>query len=135
MRWPAYVHPGLMIGVLALALFVLREGLRIRRARLLGKPFDSSRHQRWARILVVLVLLGFALGLASLGLLRGRPVGESVHFPLALASATGIALAGALGTWLSRGASLRVRTIHAACGAAGVLLAIAAAAAGLALLP
>jgi hypothetical protein len=124
-----------MIGVLALALFVLREGLRVRRGRLLGNPFDSSRHQRWARILVVLVALGFALGLASLGLLRGRPVGESVHFPLALASGVGITLAGALGSWLARGASTRVRAIHAACGAAGTLLGIAAAIAGLALLP
>jgi hypothetical protein len=135
MRWLAYVHPGLMIGVLALALFVLREGLQVRRARVLGNPFDSSRHQRWARILVVLVALGFALGLASLGLLRGRPVGGSVHFPLALASGVGITLAGALGTWLARGAPARVRVIHAACGAAGVLLGIGAAIAGLAILP
>ncbi len=135
MRWPAYVHPGLMIGVLALALFVLREGLRVRRARLLGNPFDSSRHQRWARILVGLVVLGFGLGLASLGLLRGQPVGESVHFPLALASAAGITLAGALGTWLAWGAPPRVRAVHAVCGAAGVLLGIGAAIAGLALFP
>lgn len=135
MRWPAYVHPALMIGVLGLALFVLREGLRIRRARLAGRPFDSRRHQRWARVLLVLVLLGLALGLASMGLLRERPVGESVHFPLALGSAAGITLAGALGAWLSRGAPPRVRVVHAACGAAGVLLGLGAAVAGFAILP
>ena len=67
MRWLAYLHPLLMISVLALALFVLREGLRIRRARLAGTAFDSRRHRRLARWVVLLVVAGALAGLFSMG--------------------------------------------------------------------
>ncbi len=135
MRWLAYVHPALMIAVLALALFVLREGLGIRRARLRQQPFDSRRHRRWARVLISLVAAGFVLGLASMGWLRGRPLGDSVHFPLALGAGLGMGTAAALGLWLERGAPPRARAAHALCAAAGVLLGLGAAVAGMAILP
>ena len=135
MRWLAYLHPLLMISVLALALFVLREGLRIRRARLAGTAFDSRRHRRLARWVVLLVVGGALAGLFSMGWLRGRPLAESVHFPLAGAAALLIVAAGGFGLWLERGAPLRARTVHALCGAMGVLLALGAAVAGMAILP
>lgn len=135
MHWLAYAHPVLMISVLALALFVLREGLRIRRHRLRGQAHDSSRHRRYARWVVLGVVLGAAVGLGSMAWLRDRPLMESIHFPLAASGALGITAAGAFGLLLERGASLRVRTIHALCGGLGVLLALAAAVAGMAILP
>ena len=135
MRWLAYAHPVLMIAVLALALFVLREGLRIRRHRLRGQPHDSSRHRRFARWVLIGVLLGAAAGLGSMAWLRDRPLMESIHFPLAFAAGLGITAAGGLGLLLERGASLGVRTVHALCGGLGVLLALAAAVAGMAILP
>lgn len=135
MRWLAYVHPALMLLVLALALFVLREGLRVRRARLARRSFDSTRHRRLARVLALAVPLGFALGLTSMGWLRGESVAGSVHFPFAAGATIGIGLAATLGLRLERGASLRTRTVHAICGAIGVLLALGAGIAGLAILP
>lgn len=135
MRWLAYLHPVLMIAVLALALFVLRDGLRIRRARLARSAFDSRRHRRLARVVVLLVVGGAAAGLVSMGWLRGRPLAESVHFPLASGAALLIVAAGGLGLWLERGAPLRARTVHALCGVLGVLLALGAAVAGMAILP
>lgn len=134
-RWLAYLHPALMIAVLALALFVLREGLRIRRARLARTAFDSRRHRRFARVLVPLVAGGALAGLLSMGWLRDRPLAESVHFPLASGAMLLIVAAGGIGLWLERGAPLRARTVHALCGAVGVLLALGAAVAGMAILP
>ena len=135
MRWLAFAHPAGMIVVIVLALFVLREGLRIRQHRLRRRPFDASRHRRLARWLVAAVLLGALAGLGSMAWLREKPLAESVHFPLAAAAALGISAAGGLGLLLERGASLQVRTVHALCGGIGVLLALDAAVAGMAILP
>lgn len=133
--WLAYVHPVLMLALVALALFVLREGLGIRRARLARGPFDSSRHRRLARVLVVGVAAGAVLGVVSVVWLRGDPPARSVHFPIVLATVALLACAGGLGLALERGAGGRARAVHALCGALGVLLALAAAVAGMAILP
>ena len=135
MLWLAYLHPALMLVVLGLGLVVLREGLRIRQARLQRLRFDSRRHRRLARIFVTLVLLGFGAGLASLGWLRGEALFESVH--AVLVSGVTLSLLGAalLGRGLERGAGARVRSVHVLLGAGGLLLALTAAIAGFALLP
>jgi hypothetical protein len=134
-RWLAYVHPVFMLALLALALLVLREGLGIRRARLARAPFDASRHRRLARVLVPAVVAGAVLGVVSIVWLRGDPPTRSVHFPIALGAAALMSCAGVLGLVLERGGGGRTRAMHALCGALGVLLALAAAVAGMAILP
>jgi hypothetical protein len=135
-RWLAYAHPALMSALLALAVVVLRDGLRLRRARLLGLPRDSRRHRRLARWVVPLIALGLGGGQASMLLLRDEPPAQSVHFLLALPAAAGLLGAGALGLVLERGrAGTRLRGLHALLGAGGLLLGLAAAVAGFAILP
>lgn len=124
-----------MLLILALAIFVLREGVGIRRARLLQRPIDSRRHRRLARILVVGALLGFGAGLFSMAELRNQPLAESVHFPFALLGVIGFTAAGLLGWRLESGASLSTRKAHAILGTLGILFALGAAVAGMAILP
>lgn len=136
MRWLAYLHPALMLTVLALALVVLREGLGVRRSRLARcPPYDSSRHRRLARIVVALATAGYAGGLASMLWLRRGSVADSAHFPIASAALALLLAAGVLGLALERRAGMRARTAHALCGGLGVLLALVAGAAGMAILP
>jgi hypothetical protein len=135
MRWLAYLHPAMMILVLSLGVFVFREGLQIRRARLQGLAFNTRRHRRLARVFAVLIVVGFGAGLASMGWLRGKPVLDSFHALLALAAGSGLLLAAALGLRLERGAEPPTRTLHALFGAVGLLLALTAAVAGFSILP
>jgi hypothetical protein len=135
-RWLAWVHPALMTGLLALAVLVLREGLRIRRGRIAGRPVDSRRHRRLGRIAVPLLLLGFGAGLASMHWLRPDwALASSAHFALALPAALGCAAGAALGLRLERGGGATTRRLHAWLGAAGLLFGLAAAVAGLSILP
>jgi hypothetical protein len=134
--WLVWLHPLLMTALLALALLVLREGLRIRRGRIVGRPVDSRRHRRLGRVAVPLLVAGFAAGLASMAWLRpGEPLAGSVHFRLALPALLGFALGGALGLRLERGAGPRTRRLHAWLGALGLLFGLAAGAAGFSILP
>ena len=136
MPWLAYLHPALMLMVLALGLVVLREGLRVRRARFLRQRFDSRLHRRLARIFVALVVLGFGAGLASMGWLRGEPIFESVHSTLVSGVLVSLLLAASLGLLLERRAGPRwIRSAHLILGAGGLLLALTAAIAGFAILP
>lgn len=135
MRWLAYAHPLVMAGTLLLAVWVLRLGLELRRARRAHRIADPGRHAALARWVVPLIVLGWGAGLASMAWLRGKPVVQSVHFPLASAAALGLASAGAIGLALQRGRALGARTAHALLGAGGLLLGLAAAVAGMAILP
>lgn len=135
-RWLVWVHPVLMTALLALALWVLREGLAIRRARLAKRRADSRRHRRLGRIAVPLLVAGFAAGIASMAWLRpGEPLAESVHFRLAVPAILGLAGGGWLGLRLERGAGPRGRQLHAWLAALGLLLGLATGAAGMAILP
>ena len=134
-RWLAYAHPVVMTAVLALGLVVLREGLRLRHARLLGRAVRPARHTRLARLFVPLVLLGYGSGLGSMALLRDEPLFGSVHVLLTSSAVTGFVCAYLLGRRLERGPSRVLRTAHLICGAGGLLLALAAAVAGIAILP
>jgi hypothetical protein len=135
-HWLVWVHPVLMAALLALALLVLREGLRIRRGRIVGRRVDSRRHRRLGRTAVPLLIAGFAGGLASMAWLRpGEEVAGSVHFRLALPALVGLAAGGLLGLRLERGAGMQTRALHAWLGALGLLLGLAAAGASFAILP
>ncbi len=135
MKALAYLHPAAMLVVLALGLYVFREGARIRAARLRRRPFDSRRHRRLARWFVVLAAVGFGAGLASSVGLRGMDPLQSVHASLVGPAVLAFLLAGALGLRLERRGGLTVRRIHLVAGSLGLLCALAGAVAGMAILP
>ena len=135
MRPLAYLHPAAMVGVLALALFVLRDGLRIRRGRLLRRPVDSRRHRRLARVVVSLAIAGFGAGLLSMAFLRDKPLFSSFHAWLASGALAGFSAGGSLGLALERRGRAPLRNWHALTASAGLLLGLAAAVAGFAILP
>jgi hypothetical protein len=120
--------------VLGLGLVVLLEGIEIRRARIVGRPRDSRRHRRFARVFVVLVALGFASGLYSMGVLREKEVFGSVHAWVTSTALAGFLAAATLGFQLERNPRSGVRGPHALVGGAALLIAFAAAVAGFAIL-
>ena len=130
-----YLHPLGMLAVIALGLFVLREGLAIRNARLRRRPFDTRRHRRLAKLLIVLMALGWLSGVSSMVLLRNQSMFESIHWPFGSSALALLGIAGALGLQLERGRWLDRRVAHAAFGALGMLFALGAAVAGMSILP
>ena len=135
MDWLVYLHPIGMLAVIALGLGVLREGTRLRAARVRRRVGDSSRHRRLAKTLIPLVAVGWAGGIASMELLRNRDMFESIHWPFGTSALVMLCVAGAIGLRLERGQGLDQRTAHAAFGAIGVLLMLGAAVAGMSILP
>jgi hypothetical protein len=132
----SYLHPAAMVTVLALGLFVLRDGLRIRNGRLVRRPVGSRRHRRLAKLLVLLVVAGFGSGLYSMAGLRGKALFGSVHAWLATGALVGFSAGGAAGLWLERRMRVEpLRAVHAVTASVGLLLGLAAAVAGLAILP
>jgi hypothetical protein len=134
MRWLVYAHPVAMLLVIALGMAVLREGLRNRRARLARRAYDWDRHRRLARPFAWLVAIGWLSGVASMSLLRGKPLFESVHSAFATGAALCIGAAWLLGRELERGRE-RFRPAHAALAGLGLFLALVAAIAAFAILP
>jgi len=124
-----------MLAVVALGVLVLREGTALRRARARRRPFDSSRHRRFAKLLIPLVAVGWAMGVASMVLLRNQNMFESIHWPFGTSALIMLGVAGAIGLKLERGLAMDQRTAHAAFGAFGVLLMLGAAVAGMSILP
>lgn len=135
MRWLAYLHPIAMFAVLALGLIVMLEGLQIRQARVLRRPYANRRHRRFARVFLFLAIAGFASGLASMAFLRDKPVFESVHALLTSLALTGFLVGAALGRKLERELGSNLRAPHAIVASAGLLFALAALVAGFAILP
>ena len=135
MQVAAYLHPAAMVAILALGLVVLREGLRVRRGRLIGRPVPSRRHRRLARWLIWLATLGFGSGLISMVWLRGKPAFGSVHFWLAACALGGMWMGAQLGFQLEEDGRAPIRGFHAITGGIGLLFGLAAAVAGFAILP
>ena len=67
--------------------------------------------------------------------LRDHDVFESVHSFLALGALVGLVLGGLLGLRLERRADPRLRAIHSLFAGLGLLIGLAAAIAGIAILP
>jgi hypothetical protein len=90
-----------------------------------------------ARLFVALVALGYGHGLASLGWIRSEPLFDSFHALLATGALIGLVAAW----WIGRGMAEvdepdpQDRIAHLACAGAGLLLALASGAAGIAILP
>jgi len=133
--WLVYAHPAGMLLVVVLGVAVLREGTRLRDARLRRRAADSSRHRRLAKLLIPLVAVGWASGVASMVLLRNREMFESIHWPFGSSALLLLLVAGAIGLRMERGRGFDQRTAHAAFGAFGVLLMLGAAVAGMSILP
>ncbi len=135
--WLAYAHPAWMIVALGLCLFTLRIGLAMRRARRARRPPPRgarARHLRLAKPAVTLALAGFALGPLSVAVLRDWTPMSSFHSLLGGVAAVLFAGAALAGRRLERG-DRSARNAHALLGAAAVSIALAAAIAGLVLLP
>ncbi len=133
----AYLHPLWMLGSLALAAAALRAGLALRRARRLGKQRTAEsyrRHLRRAKPALVLLVLGFAGGIASSLGLRGWDAFGTAHGLVASAALASFLATGTLGWRLEHGRSRAVEW-HARLAALSVLLAAAAIGTGFVLLP
>lgn len=130
-----YLHPLGMLAVIALGFVVLREGLAIRNARLRRKRVDTRRHRRLAKILIVVMALGWLSGVSSMVLLRNRSMFESIHWPFGSSALVLFAVAGMIGLQLEKGRWMDRRVAHAAFGALGMLFALGAAVAGMSILP
>lgn len=126
-----------MLAALTLAALALRSGLALRRARLRGQPrraADRRAHLRVAKPALVLLLVGFPLGLLSAVFLRGfEPLG-TLHAGAALLATALFSATGWLGRGLERGATAH-RDAHAALALAALLAGAAAFATGFVLLP
>ena len=115
----------------------LRAGLEIRRRRLRGQPPQAalrSRHLRFARPAVVLVVVGFVAGPVSAVLLRGWEVFGTLHAAIGGVAALSFVAAAVLGHRLE-GGERKAREAHARVAALAALVAALAAVAGFVLLP
>src|SRR5262245_25302526 len=126
-----------MLVSLTLALFALRKGLVLRRARLRRSARDPGArraHLRLAKPAVALVLAGFVLGPISAVSLRGWDAFTSLHGFLGVIAVALFAATAWLGRRLERGQTRNQET-HAWLAALAVLFASLAAFAGFSLLP
>ena len=136
MSYAAYAHPAFMFAVLVLGLHTLWLGIALRRARIARRPLSSERHRRAGRWLALLVSVGFASGLASMARFGKGGVFGSAHALLASLALLGLLSGAAVGLYIERrGRAVRLRGIHAALAAMGMLVALAAGVAGFAILP
>jgi hypothetical protein len=126
-----------MVGSLLMAGAALRAGLVLRRARAARRPAPPGarqRHLRLARPAVVFVCVGFAGGLASSLWLRGFTPLASFHGLLGVLALALFLATARMGFRLERG-DAGARALHARLGAGALLASVAAAIAGLVLLP
>jgi Protein of unknown function (DUF4079) len=137
LRLLAFFHPVWMVASIGLALATARLGFAIRRRRVVGRPVGAPlrrRHLRLGKSAVLLAVVGFALGPASMAWLRGRPVFDSLHGILGLI-VTGLFLWTAhSGRALARG-DASARGLHRLVAASSIAAALLSAVAGFRLLP
>lgn len=133
----AFVHPIAMATVIVLGLFVYGTGLRLRDDRLKQRQADQrqkDRHTRIAQPFVLLFLLGFVAGPLSSVYTRGWTAMTTTHGWLGSAAVLLFAAAGFLGMFLAHERSDRA-SLHGLLAVFGGMLAVAAALAGIELLP
>lgn len=134
----AYLHPLFMLASLALALLALRAGLALRRARRRGTRREGrvlARHLRLAKLAVTLLPIGFAAGIASAVLLRGRDALGSTHGWVSSATLALFLAAAWLGRGLERRRPGAAPDTHALLAVLAVLCAAASLFTGFVLLP
>lgn len=126
-----------MVVALACAFAALRAGLALRRAKRTGAPGRRAllvQHLRVAKPAVALLLVGFALGPASMIWLRGSEPFSTLHAGLGSLAAALFIAAAAIGHRMEEGKGGSADA-HAIAGIAALLAAAAAAVAGFVLLP
>jgi hypothetical protein len=140
-RFLAYLHPLWQIGSIAVAVWTLSLGLRMRALRRTGQGAAMRttllrRHVRAGLAFVGALTAGYAAGPLTLALVRDKPVFRSAHSFFATITLLLIVSGGALGWRLWRGTgSPTTRDLHAYCMGVGLFLATVAAVLGLGLLP
>ncbi len=105
-RFLSYGHPFWMLLTTGLLALALREGLGLRKARLRGDGIGAGArmlHVKVARIAVIALVVGAALGPVSVLYLRGFEVLSSLHAWVALSVASLGVATGVLGWRLFRG--------------------------------
>ncbi len=140
MNFGAYIHPALQIATLSLGLFVLANGLRVRRSRRGRAGSETARiarlHMRSGRWLTAFFSAGYALGLGGMRFALESPVYETAHSyfaTLALGLLWGTAY---LGRRLKK--DLRnddLRQIHSYCGFLAIFVSLFVSFLGMRLLP
>lgn len=132
-----------MAVTIALVFLALRAGLRLRRMRRIpgSGPRDPQaklalrrRHLKLAKPGVVLALVGFVGGIASMVFLRGRAPFDTFHSLVASTAALLFVAAAVIGHRIEEGRS-RAFEAHALAGGLAFLAAAVAAIAGFDLLP
>lgn len=135
-----FIHPALMCAVLALGLFLLAVGLRIRRQRRQAPGPKTSRlaalHIRLGRWFIGLLAAGYVLGLAGMALFLGEPVFNTAHSYFATLA---LLLFGAA-AYLGRRLRLRpgmddFRQLHSFCAFLAMFISLVVAILGFQLLP
>lgn len=135
--WLSWIHPALMALGLILAFLALWNGLRIRdrrRQRLRREKNDWLNHVRWSQPAVILILVGFSLGLPSAFFLRHvRPL-HTLHGWVGLTAAVLFAAVGWMGLRIKKG-DRRHLVLHGNLGLLAILLSVLVAILGIQLLP
>ena len=135
MSYAPYAHPALMCAVLVLGLYTLYQGVAMRRARLARRPRPSSTHRRAGRWFALLLTIGFASGVVSMAVF-GKGVFGTVHALLATIALGGLLGGSGVGLYMERrGRVARLRAYHATLAGVGMLIALLAGVAGIAILP
>ncbi|MBA2565653.1 MAG: hypothetical protein H0V09_09565 [Gemmatimonadetes bacterium] len=135
-----YVHPAWQIAALVLALWALRQGLRMRTLRL-RKLHDRrlplvDPHALTGLAFAGALALGYVAGPTILGGVRGEPVFRSPHAFFATLAMLLVGAGAALGWGLWRGRARRTdRALHAYCMGLALFVSLIAATLGLGLLP
>jgi len=133
----AYLHPLWMLATIGLALMTLRAGLALRSARRRGQRRSGAsyrRHLKLAKPTLLLLMLGFAAGLASSVGLRGWSAFGSAHGIVASIALCLFGTTGFLGHRLERGQS-HSPDAHGILALLSILAALTAFGTGFVLLP
>lgn len=139
MNFAAYVHPAFQAATLSLALLVLANGLRVRRARrgrLSGRAEIARLHARLGRWLAAFFSTGYALGLGGMRFALESPLYETAHGYFATLALCLLWTTAWLGRRLRKApGSGDLRQIHAFCGFLAVFVSLFVSFLGMRLLP
>ena len=137
LRVLAFAHPAWMVVSLGVAIATARLGLEIRRRRAQGKPVGAalrSRHLRFGKRAIGMIVVGFVAGPLSMAFFRDRGAFDSFHSMLGIIVLGLFLWTGWSGRALSRG-DQDARDIHRIAAASAIGASMLSAIAGFVLLP
>ena len=138
----AYIHPGMQVLVLLIALATLRLGLTLKKHRTGQRRIQNrreifQRHVQIGLLFVACLSAGYLLGLLSMPLFRDRAPFRSAHFFFATLALL-LFLGGAYAGWRLKQGTKKyadVRDIHGFMVYLGVFVSLGVAVMGFILLP